>query len=154
MGRPRKCNTRRQRSRTIAADPGRAVNPVVLRFVPARPDFHSDTTLESDGVTVFDHSQFRVTMTNTSNRPVEIESVKLTSEGMAPKSGLGDIRKYWSFPSGKNRLLAGESVSFDKLWGFTVDTAHPYVRYTFHICWRGVGESVRQCRTQWVDALP
>ncbi len=138
----------------IAADSGRAFNPVELRFAPARPKFNSATTLESDGVTVFDHSQFGVTMTNTSNRPIVLESVKLASEGMAPKSGLGDIRNYWRYPSGKNRLLAGESVSFDKLWGFTVDTAHPYVRYTFHICWRGAGESVRQCRTQWVDALP
>jgi len=45
-------------------------------------------------------------------------------------------------------------VSFDKLWGFTVDTGHEHVRYVFETCWHGVGETVRQCRTQWVDVLP
>jgi hypothetical protein len=94
-------------------------------------------------------------MTNTSNRPVELESVRLTTEGTAgAKSGLGDIRNYWRFPAGKNLLLAGESIYFDKLWGFTVDTKHEYVRHVFHTCWHGVGTTVRQCRTQWVDALP
>ncbi|MGH8130132.1 MAG: TPM domain-containing protein [Steroidobacteraceae bacterium] len=138
----------------VAADPGRAFSPVVLQFNPLYPKFNSDTTVKSDGVTVYDHSQFRVTMTNTSNRPVELESVRLTSEGTAgAKSGLGDIRNYWRFPAGKNLLLAGESIYFDKLWGFTVDTKHEYVRYTFRLCWHGVGTTVRQCRTRWVDAM-
>ena len=52
------------------------------------------------------------------------------------------------------RLEAGESVSFSKVWGFTVDTAHEHVRYVFRTCWRGVSASTRQCRTQWVDVLP
>ena len=60
--------------------------------------------------------------------------------------------KYVGFSA--HRLAAGESVSFDKLWGFTVDTGHEHVRYTFRTCWHGVGETVRQCRTQWVDVLP
>jgi len=139
----------------VAEDPARVFGPVVLRFNPRHPGFDPNTTRESGGVTVFDHSEFGVTMTNSSNRPVEIESVRLTSEGTAgARSGLGDIRGYWRFPSGKNLLRAGESIYFDKLWGFVVDTRHEYVRYTFRTCWHGVGSAVRQCRTQWVDALP
>lgn len=139
----------------IASDPGRAFNPVTLHFDPEKPALQMETTRENGGVTVYDHSEFGVTMTNTSNRPVEIESIRLTSEGTAGhKSGLGDIRKYWSYPAGKNLLRAGESVKFDKLWGFVVDTKHEYVRYTFRTCWHGVGTTVRQCRMQWVDAMP
>jgi tetratricopeptide (TPR) repeat protein len=139
----------------VASDPGRAFNPVTLQFDPEEPRLDTDTTRESGGVTVYDHSEFSVTMRNTSSRPVEIESVRLTSDGTAGhKSGLGDIRKYWSYPAGRNLLRAGESVKFDKLWGFTVDTKHEYVRYTFRTCWHGIGETVRQCRMQWVDVLP
>lgn len=139
----------------VTANPGRLVNPVWLRFEPGQPHLDTRTTVENDGVTVFDHSRFRVIMTNTSRRPVVIESVKLTSRGgNAAASGLGDVKDYWRYPSGERRLAPGESVSFDKLWGFTVDTKHPYVRYTFRTCWHGVGESQRQCRVQWVDALP
>ena len=138
----------------VAANPRRLVNPVWLRFEPEQPRFHPETTLNGDGATVYDHSQFRVTMTNTSRRPVVIDSVQLTSRGTAAASGLGDVKNYWSYPSGEHHLDAGESVSFDKLWGFTVDTGHEHVRYTFHTCWHGVGETARQCRVQWLDALP
>ena len=138
----------------VRANPGRLVNPVWLTFEPERPRFHPEATLQSGGVTVHDHSQFRVTMTNTSRRAVVIESVRLSSHGTARASGLGDVKDYWDYPSGEHRLAAGESVSFDKLWGFTVDTGHEHVRYTFRTCWHGVGETVRQCRTQWVDVLP
>ncbi len=126
----------------------------MAHFEPERPSFHPETTLQSEGVTVHDHSQFRVTMTNRSWRPVVIESVRLSSHGTARASGLGDVKDYWDYPSGEHRLAPGESVSFDKLWGFTVDTGHEHVRYRFRTCWRGVGETVRQCRTQWVDVLP
>jgi len=87
-------------------------------------------------------------------RPVVIESVRLSSRGTAAASGLGDVKNYWTYPSGAQHLDVGESISFDKLWGFTVDTGHEHVRYTFQTCWHGVGETVRQCRTQWVDVLP
>jgi uncharacterized protein len=135
--------------------PGRPVNPVWLAFEPDDPRLHTETTVQSDGVTVHDHSRFRVTMTNRSRRPVVIESVKLTSRGgSGAASGLGDVKGYWRYPSGNHRLGPGESIYFDKLWGFTIDTKHEYVRYTFRTCWHGLGETVRQCRTQWVDALP
>ncbi len=138
----------------VRASPERLANPVWLTFDPASPLFHPETTVQSDGVTVHDRSQFRVTMTNHSRRPVVIEGVKLTSHGTARASGLGDVKDYWDYPSGEHQLAPGESVSFDKLWGFTVDTGHEHVRYVFRTCWHGVGESVRQCRTQWVDVLP
>ncbi len=138
----------------VRADAGHVANPVWLTFDPERPRFHPETTLESDGVRVHDHSRFGVTMTNRSWRPVVIDSVRLSSRGTAPASGLGDVRDYWDYPSGERRLAPGESLRFDKLWGFTVDTGHEHVRYTFRTCWHGVGESVRQCRTQWVDVLP
>jgi uncharacterized protein len=138
----------------VASNPRKPVNPVWLRFEPEQPRFHPDTTIESDGVTVHDHSRFGVTMTNTSARPVVIESVRLTSQGTAAASGLGDVKDYWDYPSGGRRLAPGESVRFDKLWGFTVDTGHEHVRYSFRCCWHGEGETVRQCRVQWVDVLP
>lgn len=138
----------------VLTDPGRPGNPVRLRFEPEWPRFHPDTTVRSGDTTVHDHSQFGVTMTNTSARPVVIDSVRLASRGTASASGLGDVKDYWDYPSGGRRLAPGESVSFDKLWGFTVDTGHEHVRYVFETCWHGAGETARQCRVQWVDALP
>ena len=138
----------------LESSPRRESNPVWLEFRPQRPRFHPETTLRSGGTTVHDHSEFRVAMTNTSARPVVIESVRLTSQGTAAASGLGDVKDYWDYPSGGRRLAPGESVSFDKLWGFTVDTGHEHVRYAFRTCWHGEGERVRQCRVQWVDVLP
>ena len=138
----------------LSADPERSANPVVLYFNPPVPKFEPDTTADVNGTIVFDHSDFGVTMRNTSNRSVTIESVTLTSMGTAAASGLGNIKSYWRFPAGESRLLAGESVSFDKVWGFTVDTGHEHVRYVFWTCWRGLGSTVRQCRTQWVDTMP
>jgi tetratricopeptide (TPR) repeat protein len=129
-------------------------NPVWLRFSPQRPEFHPESTVLSGGVTVFDHSRFGVTMTNTSARPVIVDSVQLTSRGTAAASGLGDVKDYWPWPAGERRLGPGESLHFDKLWGFTVDSGHEHVRYVFRTCWHGAGESVRQCRRQWVDVLP
>jgi tetratricopeptide (TPR) repeat protein len=138
----------------LSADPKRSASPVVLSFNPPVPRFEPDTTIDVNGTEVFDHSHFGVTMRNTSNRSVEIESVMLTSMGTAAASGLGDIRSYWRFPAGQDRLLAGESVAFNRAWGFTVNTGHQHVRYVFRTCWHGVGTTVRQYRTQWVDTMP
>ena len=101
-----------------------------------------------------DHSKFGVWIKNTSKRAVTIESVNLDSTGDAQKSGLGDIKDYWHFPSGEHRLDPGEFVWLERVWGFTVETGHTHVRYVFRTCWRGVDEAVRQYRTQWVDTLP
>ncbi len=128
--------------------------PVVLRFSPGRPQYHAENTLDIGGTTVYDHSRFSVTMTNTSLRPVDIERVDLVSEGDGAASGLGNIVDYWRFPSGARRLAPRESVTFDKTWGFVKDTSHTHVRYVFRTCWHGAGTTLRQCRTQWVDTLP
>lgn len=138
----------------VRASPKKLANPVWLQFDPERPRFHPEGTVRSGDTDVHDHSRFAVTMTNRSARPVVIESVRLASRGTARTSGLGDVKDYWQYPSGGRQLAPGESVRFDKLWGFTVDTGHEHVRYVFETCWHGVGEAVRQCRTQWVDALP
>jgi hypothetical protein len=138
----------------IVDDPARSYRPVVLYFDPEWPAYDAKTTVDVSGTKVFDHSNFGVTLHNTSNRTVEIESVTLTSMGDAKASGLGDIKRYWTFPAGQNRVLADESVYFKKLWGFTVDTQHTHVRYSFRTCWHGVGTTLRQCKTQHVDTLP
>jgi hypothetical protein len=139
---------------TLSHDPTGSARPVALSFDPAVPKYEPQTTLDVNGTQVFDHSNFGVTMRNPSNRTIEVESVMLASEGTAAASGLGDIKGYWTYPAGGYRLRAGESISFKKLWGFTVDTGHEHVRYVFRTCWHGVGTSVRQCRTQWVDTMP
>jgi len=129
-------------------------NPVVLYFNPRWPAYDSSSTLNVDGTTVYDHSDFGVTMRNTSGRTVEIESVALTSQGDGAASGLGDIKNYWRSPAGGTRLGPGESVYFKKIWGFVTDTTHTHVRYIFRTCWHGVPKEPRQCRTQWIDVLP
>jgi hypothetical protein len=140
----------------VADDPARGGDPVVLWFHPGAPTYESQSTIVVDGTTVYDHGHFGVTLRNTSGREVEIERVLLTSEGTASRSGLGDMRNYWTYPTGKNRLAAGEAVYFEKQWGFVVDTGHEHVRYIFRVCWHGTNDpkAVRQCRTQWIDVLP
>jgi hypothetical protein len=139
----------------LTRDSERSADPVVLSFDPPVPKFEPNSTTEVNGTRVFDHSRFGVSMRNTSNRTVDIENVTLTSMGTAAASGLGDIKGYWEYPAGGRRLLPGQTIRFDKVWGFTVDTGHEHVRYVFRTCWRDVsGQALRQCRTQWVDVLP
>ena len=154
-GTPEEAERAQARLDLVMARPDWPMNPVMLRFDPEEPRLDTDASIESGGVKVYDHSRFRVTMTNTSRRPVVIESVKLTSRGgSGAASGLGDVKDYWRYPSGNRRLEPRESIYFDKLWGFTVDTKHEYVRYVFRTCWHALDEAVRQCRVQSVDVLP
>lgn len=139
---------------TLQNNPDRPDRPVVLYFHPDMPQFEPDTTIDVGGTRVFDHSKFGVTLQNTSDRMVEIESVTLTSVGNAAASGLGDIKDYWRYPQGNHRLGPRERIYFEKQWGFVVDTGHRHVRYVFNTCWHGLGSTVRQCRTQWVDTMP
>lgn len=138
----------------LEAAPDKTGRPVWLTFSPYRPIFDGTTTVNVGGTRVFDHSEFGVSMTNTSGRTVVIDRVTLTTEGNARRSGLGNIVGYWKFPSGTNVLRAGETVYFTKTWGFVTDTEHTYVRYIFRTCWHGQGSTLRQCSTQHVDALP
>jgi tetratricopeptide (TPR) repeat protein len=152
--RPEEAERIKETSTSLSRDPSRKAAPVELFFHPRVPKYEPHTTLNVNGTKVHDHSNFSVTMRNASNRDVEIESVMLTSVGTSSPSGLGDIKGYWTYPTGKHRLAAGEHVFFSKQWGFVVDTGHQHVRYVFRTCWHGVGTTVRQCRTQWVDAMP
>ena len=138
----------------LSREPSRSAAAIVLSFDPKVPKFDAATTVDIGGTKVYDHSNFGVTMRNPSRQDVEIESVTLASAGTAAASGLGDIRGYWQWPAVANRLPAGESIAFSKLWGFMVKTGHQHVRYVFHTCWHGVESKIRQCRTQWVDVLP
>ena len=80
--------------------------------------------------------------------------MRLASQGNAAASGLGDIKDYWKYKSGKNRLKAGEYLYFERDWGFTVDTKHEHVRYVFHTCWHGVGENPPVNGAAEAGALP
>jgi tetratricopeptide (TPR) repeat protein len=124
-----------------------------LRFDPPRPELHIDAPTRVGDVTVYDHSAFGVTIENPSGRPIELLAVTLVSAGTGATSGLGDIRGYWTFPSGKNRLAAHETARFHKTWGFTGDQSHEQLSYLFQMCWRGDGDS-KQCRTERIDLFP
>jgi len=155
-GDPSALATARAESERVQNLPGRRHDPVVLRFNPGRPKHHPENTINVGGTTVYDHSYFGVAIHNTSGREVEIDSVRLASLGDDTASGLGNIRSYWKWESGPNRLRPDESRYFERNWGFVEDTDHQHVRYVFHVCWHGVNEPqhVRQCRTQWIDTLP
>jgi hypothetical protein len=133
------------------ADPTRPYDPVVATFSPESPTLHIEAPTQVGETTVYDHSFFSVALTNTSAGDVAIEAVRCYSDGTPGSSGLGDVKDYWSYPSGGHTLAAGESVRLDKTWGFTVDTQHRLVRYTFDVCWRGAGE--RQCADYAVDVF-
>ncbi|HEY6642187.1 TPM domain-containing protein [Povalibacter sp.] len=135
-------------------DPERKAQPVHLYFDPRSPKYNPESTLDVEDTKVFDHSEFGVQMRNYSSRPVDIDSIMLTSMGTAAASGLGDIKKYWKYPAGQGHLLPDETVYFKKVWGFVVDTGHQHVRYVFRVCWHGTGTTLRQCRTQWLDVEP
>jgi tetratricopeptide (TPR) repeat protein len=136
----------------IRSDPGRPGASLALAFDPPNPVLHGDAPTRVGDTDVYDHSYFGTTIANPSARDVEIESVILVSDGTADRSGLGDIKDYWRYPSGRHRLRAGESVRLERTWGFTVKTGNQQLRYAFDVCWKGDGG--RQCRDYHVDLLP
>ncbi|HEX5067075.1 MAG TPA: TPM domain-containing protein [Myxococcota bacterium] len=137
----------------LAAEPPRRNLPVGVRFDPPVPLLDIDAPTLVGTTRVFDHSFFRVTLDNPSDRPVVLDRVLLKTSGSADSSGLGDIRGYWDYPSGAYRIAPGESVALDKTWGYTVDTKNEQVRYVFDVCWHGEGEP-RQCRVTSLDLFP
>ena len=153
-GEAREARSLGKRLREIEGDPEAKGEPVVLEFQPPDPRIDTVRPITRQGTTLYDHTAMGVRMTNRSRRAVEVEHVIVESRGDAEASGLGDIRDSWTWPSGKYRLKAGESVTFDQVWGFTVDTRHTHVRYVFHVGWRDLDSGERQRRTQWVDSLP
>jgi tetratricopeptide (TPR) repeat protein len=140
------------RADAIRSDPRRPGAALTIAFDPPYPVLHSDAPTKVGDTDVYDHSYFAATLANPSGRAVEIESAILISDGTAERSGLGDIKDYWRYPSGSHRLRAGESVKFARTWGFTVKTGHQQLRYVFDVCWKADGE--RQCRDYRVDLFP
>lgn len=138
----------------LDADPKRPSGPVALAFEPAQPVLVLDHTTEVGGTEVFDWSDFGVTLTNQSGRTVAIEKIHLRTHGTGSPSGLGDIKNYWTYPSGADLLRAGESVRLQRIWGFTIDTQHEHLSYLFEVCWRGVDGGPRQCDDVRLETYP
>jgi TPM domain len=134
----------------LGRDPTHKDLPLEVSFDPARPALHIDDTTQVGKTAVYDYSFFSVTLANPSARPVQITKVVLASAGTGSRSGLGDIKRYWSYPSGAPRLAPGESVRLDRTWGFTVDTPHEQLSYIFDVCWKGDGD-VEQCGSHRLD---
>ncbi|MGH8250930.1 MAG: TPM domain-containing protein [Steroidobacteraceae bacterium] len=122
--------------------------PVALTFKPAGPQFHANGRVRVAETDVYGYSEFAVTMTNTSGRPVRIEKVILRSLGDAASSGLGDIVGYFRFPDVDRVLSAGASASFHKEWGFVTPIKDRRMTYQFETCWQGLDEPKRQCAIQ------
>lgn len=135
------------------APPALAEEGVRLTFSPARPVFHAEGTRQVGGQAIYGHSQFATTMTNTGPEPVRIESVILTSIGTGPRSGLGDIKDYWNYGNQDRRIGPGQSVQFNKTWGFTVDPQHDWLSYIFDVCWREAASGRRACARQTLDLV-
>lgn len=136
----------------LAAEPNRYV-PVQVHFDPPDPVLHLDAPTMVGTTRVFDHSFFTVTLENPSDRPVVLDRVVVKTAGSHDTSGLGDIKDYWTYPSGAHRLGPGESVTLDKTWGYVIDTKNEQIRYVFDVCWRGEGEP-SQCRATGLDLFP
>jgi hypothetical protein len=137
---------------SVTADPAKHL-PIDVIIDPPDPVIDLDQPTRVDDALVYDHVYFTATLANRSSQPVEVIAVNLLTMGTHDASGLGDIRDYWSYPSGAHRLQPGESVVLDRVWGYTVDTPNEQIRYVFDVCWRGDGEP-RQCRASGVDVFP
>jgi tetratricopeptide (TPR) repeat protein len=136
----------------IRADAGRPDAAVALAFDPPGPILHRDAPVKVGDTAVYDHSFFTTTLANPSAREVEIVSVTLVSDGTGGRSGLGDIKDYWTYPAGSHRLRPGESIRFDKVWGFTEKVGHQQLRYAFDVCWKS--RDGAQCRDYAIDLFP
>ncbi len=132
----------------LQSDPDARANFVWLTFQPVEPDYITSNTVQVGKTTVYGHSDFSILMENHSGRDVIIKRIIFYSRGDRRTSGLGDIKDYFTYPI-KNRILpAGESVTFHKVWGFTVPVPDRNMTYDFDLCWQGVNDSLQQCETQ------
>ena len=103
-----------------------------VTFRPASPTIHLESAKQVDGVTVYDHSKFSVTLKNRHYKPVNIQSVQFISIGDVQKSGLGDIINYWPWQD-SHTIQPGKTITFSKVWGFTVDTPNSTMTYRYEI---------------------
>ena len=111
-------------------------------FKPDEPVMHIGEPTKVKTTTVYDHSEFSTKITNRHFYPIHMKSVIFTSIGNRQKSGLGDIINYWPW-KGSRTLESGKSISFKKVWGFTVDTPNTEMTYQFKFVYT-VGNNSKQ----------
>ena len=98
--------------------------------------------------TVYDHSEFGVSLVNRHPEPIRVLEVVLRSIGDVERSGLGDIVDYWPWEGGERLLDPGGGIWFERVWGFSVDTPNTVMTYRFEIEYELVdsAETVRTMR--------
>lgn len=101
-----------------------------VKFTPNNPIIHLGKPTKVSGVTVYDHSKFSIKITNRHLKTLHMKSVIFTSIGDRQTSGLGDIINYWPWRNAP-ALKSGQSLSFNKVWGFTVDTPNTQMTYRY-----------------------
>jgi hypothetical protein len=139
----------------LLESPDRKHAAVTVSYSPERPVLGIADPLVFGKEKIYSHSYFGVTLTNPSERAIEIESIVMRSTGTSPWSGLGDIKNYWEWPNPMHRLEAGESVHLERVWGLHAhDGQHQQMAYLFDYCWHGVSSRTRQCGVDWVDLFP
>jgi tetratricopeptide (TPR) repeat protein len=129
--------------------------PVVVEFEPAHPLLNtSEPTLVGKTV-VYDHSEFSLTLRNSTEQPIEVDQFKVLTHGTENATGLGEIKDWLVFPRQDHILNPGESAVVDhRTWGFVIDTKHDQLRYIVDYCWKAVEQDVRRCRFAWADVFP
>ena len=137
-----------QQITSLNANAEKKSNPVSLIFDPQQPVFDNRSTVNVNGTKVYGHSEFSVTMTNQSERSITVKKVLLLSKGTGTSSGLGDIKDYFPYKDKEYSLRAHESVTFNKVWGFTVDPGHQRLSYIFDVCWQGGYQEPIQCEAK------
>lgn len=153
-GRSVEANTLSKRIDTLTSDSKLTTVPITVAFNPPRPVFNTREPTVVGDVVVYDHSQFALTLTNPTKRPVQVHRVKVMSRGTASTSGLGDIKMQMNFPRSDYVLRPGESAVTDRTWGFVIDTKHQQISYVVEFCWTQLDVQNNRCRFARVDTLP
>lgn len=107
-------------------------DPLKVQFIPYNPTFNIGAPTKVGDVTVYDHSEFGIKITNRHFLPMRLFSVDFNSIGDKDghESGLGNILSYWNFGD-KAILGANRTISFNKVWGFTTDTPNEKMTYEY-----------------------
>jgi len=145
-----------ERLRALERDPDGRAQPLRVLFDPPQPVLHIAQTRQLGAQTIYDHSEFLVTLHNPTRRPIVIDRAELVSMGTGSRSGLGDVTKRFSYPLRASREIAPDGmVDLDQqVFGFKVDTPHVQVTYVFQLCWHGLPAEPKQCVSQHLDLLP
>ncbi len=101
-----------------------------------------------------DVTHFEVRFRNLSRRTVRLESISVSRHGITGESVIGDILSSLTFPNDAPQLEPNQVATLERGWGSSNNSSEQQVSYLFNFCWRGVGESERQCASSRVDAFP